>query len=48
MNNQLASVETVFFITDSVYSPINSSIVREIYLNGGDVSQFVTKMENLV
>jgi len=48
MNRQLTSVETIFFMTDPVYSPINSSIVREIYLNGGNISVFVTNFEKLV
>lgn len=38
MNHQL---ETVFLLTDPEFSAISSSIVRDIYRNGGDVSMFV-------
>lgn len=48
MNKVLGSIETVFFTTEAEYTFINSSIVREIYLNGGDISSFVTNAENLV
>jgi pantetheine-phosphate adenylyltransferase len=48
MNKVLGSIETVFFTTEAEYTFINSSIVREIYLNGGDISSFVTNSEILV
>lgn len=42
MNNQIeSSVETVFFMTDAKYSAINSIIIRDILINGGDASQFL-------
>ena len=42
MNSALKpSIETVFLLCDPSYSAINSSIVREIFKNGGDVSQFI-------
>jgi len=42
MNSEMAKeVETVFLVTDPVYSAINSTIVREIIKNNGDVSAFV-------
>lgn len=34
-------IETVFILTEQKYSAINSSIVREIIKNGGDVKQFL-------
>lgn len=34
-------VETVFLLTNPEYTPLSSSIVREIYKNGGDVRQFI-------
>ena len=34
-------IETVFFLTDPEYAHLNSSIVREIHKNGGDVKQFI-------
>lgn len=48
MNKDLSGIETVFFLTAPNYAGINSSIVREIYLNEGDISKFVTKPEMLV
>lgn len=42
MNSALKpSIETVFLLCNPSYSAINSSIVREIFKNGGDVSQFI-------
>jgi pantetheine-phosphate adenylyltransferase len=48
MNRDLAGVETLFLLTDMQYSHINSSIIREVYANGGDISSFVTNAEILV
>jgi len=48
MNTVLSSVDTLFFLTDQEYSAINSSIVREIYKNGGTIEPFVTNSEILV
>lgn len=42
MNHDLdQDIETVFMLCNPAYAAINSSIVREIYKNGGDVSQFI-------
>ena len=42
MNRALkGGIETVFLATMPEYSAINSTIVREIYRNGGDVSSFL-------
>lgn len=38
MDQQL---ETVFLLTDPEFAAISSSIVRDVYRNGGDVSMFV-------
>jgi len=44
MNKKLNnSIETVFLVNVPEFSAINSSIVRDIYLNGGDVSEFLPK-----
>lgn len=44
MNRDLNDeIETVFLFTDPEYSAINSTIVRDIYRNGGEVSQFLPK-----
>jgi pantetheine-phosphate adenylyltransferase len=42
MNKTMVSeIETIFILTEQEYSAINSSIVREIIKNGGDVKQFL-------
>jgi len=42
MNHDLDSeIETVFLLCDASMSAINSSIVREIHKNGGDVAKFL-------
>lgn len=38
-----STVETVFLITEPEFSPISSTIVREILKNKGDVSKFIPK-----
>ncbi len=44
MNKELnPSVETVFLVNKPEYSAINSSIVRDIYANGGEVASFLPK-----
>ena len=35
------NIETVFFLTEARYTPISSSIVRDVIRNGGDVSGMV-------
>ena len=34
-------IETIFFLTAPEYTPLNSSIVRDVVRHGGDASQFV-------
>jgi len=42
VNRKLApEVDTLFILTETKYTPITSSIVRDIILNGGDISGFV-------
>lgn len=48
MNFSISSIETVFFLTNQEYSAINSSIIREIFSNGGPIDAFVTHPELLV
>ena len=44
MNKKLHSkIETVFFLTDPEHECISSTIVREIYKNGGSIRQFLPK-----
>ncbi len=35
------NTETVFLLTEAIYTPISSSIVRDVIRNGGDVSGMV-------
>ena len=48
MNRTMASVETVFLLPDPTLLAINSTIVREIYKNGGKIDAFVTNVDQLV
>lgn len=48
MNHSISEIDTVFFLTEQIYSAINSSIIREIHQNGGPIDEFVTKPELLV
>ncbi len=42
MNKKLhAQIETVFLLTMPEHTPINSSIVRDIIMHGGDASMFI-------
>ena len=46
-NSALASeIKTVFLITKPKYNFISSSTIKEIFLNGGDVSKFVPEAVN--
>jgi pantetheine-phosphate adenylyltransferase len=47
-NDQLSGIKSVFLLTRQEYGSINATIVREIYVNGGDITPFVTKSELLV
>lgn len=48
MNNAISGIETVFFVTDSEFSAISSTIIREIVKNNGSMAQFVTNSHLLV
>ena len=48
MNRTLYPIETIFFLTNIEFSSINASIVREIAINGGDITPFVTNPDFLV
>ncbi|MGP9539295.1 pantetheine-phosphate adenylyltransferase [Brachybacterium sp. AOP43-C2-M15] len=41
MNRHLAGTDTVFLLTDTAYSHISSSLVREVHALGGDVSDML-------
>jgi len=42
-NRKLSNIETVFLLTSATTSFISSSIVRDVYRHGGDISSFVPK-----
>ena len=48
MNHAISGIETVFFLTDQEFGAINSTIIREIHRNGGNISPFVTNPSLLV
>ncbi len=41
MNKEMSNVETIFILSSSNTSHINSSLVRDIILNNGDYSKFI-------
>jgi pantetheine-phosphate adenylyltransferase len=44
MNRMMApEVETLFLLTGTEHTPVNSTIVRDIIIKGGDASMFVPK-----
>jgi pantetheine-phosphate adenylyltransferase len=42
LNQDLGAVETIFILTERIDAAINSTIVREIHQNDGEISKFVT------
>ena len=47
MNKDLSGLETIFLIANKEYSHLTSSVIRELYNNGSDISDFVTNMNEL-
>ena len=47
MNNKLSGLETIFMLSDNKYSFLASSIIRELHMNGSDISKFVTNAHKL-
>lgn len=41
LNNDMSGIETIFLISQPLYGHISSTIIREIYKNDGDISQFI-------
>ena len=41
MNRSLSNVDTLFLMSDAKYSFVSSSLVKEVFFLGGDVSAFV-------
>ena len=42
-----SSIETVFLLTTPEYTPLNSSIVRDVLRCGGDITQFIPEGINI-
>jgi len=48
INKKLSpEIETIFMLTEPEYTALNSSIVRDIFLNGGNVKDFIPDGINL-
>lgn len=48
MNRKMApEIDTVFLLTSTEHTPINSTIVRDVIVNGGDASMFVPSVINI-
>lgn len=41
INQKIGNIETIFLLSEPEFTPIQSSIVRDIYSHGGDVCRFV-------
>jgi pantetheine-phosphate adenylyltransferase len=41
MNRALSDVDTMFLMSDSAYSFVSSSLIKEVYLQGGDIAKYV-------
>jgi pantetheine-phosphate adenylyltransferase len=41
MNRALSNVDTMFLMADSAYSFVSSSLIKEVFQQGGDVSKYV-------
>jgi len=41
MNRSLTNVDTMFLMSDSNYSFVSSSLIKEVFLQGGDISRYV-------
>jgi pantetheine-phosphate adenylyltransferase len=41
MNRSLSGVDTLFLMSDSSYSFVSSSLIKEVFLQGGDIADFV-------
>ena len=48
MNTELSNIQTIFLLTAQKYGAINSSIVRELFKNKGNIDSFVTNSNLLV
>ena len=42
VNHDLAGIETVFIASDGNFGHVSSSLVKEVFALGGDISKYVT------
>lgn len=48
VNKKMTHIDTIFLLTMPEHTPVNSTIVRDILLHGGDVSSFIPTSINVV
>jgi pantetheine-phosphate adenylyltransferase len=41
MNRSLSNVDTMFLMSDSSYSFVSSSLIKEVYAQGGEIAKYV-------
>jgi pantetheine-phosphate adenylyltransferase len=41
MNRSLSNVDTMFLMSDSSYSFVSSSLIKEVFLQGGEIGKYV-------
>jgi len=41
MNRSLTGIDTMFLMSDATYSFVSSSLIKEVFLQGGDVAKYV-------
>ncbi|GAC1441667.1 MAG: pantetheine-phosphate adenylyltransferase [Vulcanimicrobiaceae bacterium] len=41
MNRSLSNVDTMFLMSDSSYSFVSSSLIKEVFMQGGDIAKYV-------
>jgi pantetheine-phosphate adenylyltransferase len=44
MNRSLSNVDTMFLMSDAGYSFVSSSLIKEVFLQGGDISKYVPQV----
>lgn len=44
MNRSLSGLDTMFLMSDASYSFVSSSLIKEVYLQGGDIAKYVPEV----
>lgn len=47
INKKMGHIDTIFILAEPEYTPLQSSIVRDIFIHGGDVSPFISNKIDL-